>query len=421
MPSASDIREAWRTHPAYLIDRYGGQQGTRALVVVPAREAPMINRACQWLRDHRYELEPYISEQGYQWALEPEAYELGTEAFWQIRALQQLASFRDSEARAGRVPTDTSGVAIRQSFVTKYDIMSPRYWKSSGIHFVIMPHGYFDFSMLIWEAFARWCRHTPDGPLWNGATTMVPDGLSNAGDPWLLEAIARQIAQPARDVDIKQVDAAGAIARAVPAFSTAVGLYDVDESEPFVKDVSYTLADFVMGHEMGHRAAGHVHVSQPESAYLANETDADGRGFDFFSASWGWRAEIIASAPFDDVGQPILGQLVFLHTTRLRGVLSMAVKARSEAVRGTSVKRLGPGWRPVDEDRARRLTAKGISYLHNVLAMGVAVPDETITRLGAFAANVGRYAEHIISTVDSIPADDFRQALDITDRLAEPI
>lgn len=419
--SPKAILAAWRQHPARHLDTYGSDPRTRARAFDPAVEAHQIQRACNWLREQWGEIGRTPAANAYLWALEPEVYELGTEALWQVRALQQLSSWWNLQAAEGMPLTDGSGVVVRQTLVTGYDQMSPRYMPRDGIHFVVLPQAYFDFSMLIWQSFVHWCgsRRPEDG--W-GAVTSVPQRPDpDQPDPWLLEAIARQVAQPARDVDIDQEDAASAIAQHVPFFVSAVGVPFVDEANVLLRDASYLLADFAIAHEMGHRLAGHSKSSGNE-AYLEREVEADGWGAILFRASWGWRAEVLAGAPFDDALQLDLGQLVFVQTTRLRGLLAQAVRSQASPA---GPRGLAPFWGDVERERARRLEARAALGRRTLVDLGGDVSQDAVRRLDALTRNLNDFTDYVLRICASIPEADLDKAIEIarslgSDRPAPP-
>ena len=272
-----------------------------------------------------------MNAQSYSWCTAPEAYSLATEAVWQARTLQFLSSLWNMEVQAGRTASDTSGVVIRQTFVTSYDLMSPRYKPCDGVHFVVLPLSYFDFAMLVWHAFGRWCclAHQDRETVWDAVTAAkIENDPASQPDGWVLEVIVRQIAEPARDLDVMLPDATGLIARHVPFFARAVGRAPTSKPGSFDAHVSYVLADFTIAHEIGHRIAGDTETAASGDAYLAQEVPADRWGFDLFRASFGWRSEILESAPFDDAGQIMLGPILFLHTMRLRGQMAAALRRR---------------------------------------------------------------------------------------------
>jgi hypothetical protein len=362
------ILEAWRSHPGNSLDTYGSDAEVRTRAADPQQQRPKIMVACQWLKDHWDAVGLYIKAQGYEWSLDAGTYELATEAYWQARAIQQLACMWEMERQAGRPARDTSGVVLRQNLVTRYDSMSPRYQPWEGIHFVTLTQAYFDFAHLVWSAFGHWCRLANPEPraIWDAVTAPIDLGPVIKDDPWLLELIARQLAEPARDFDIFKPDAAGLIAQTVPFFSRAAGIAPISEADPFIEHLSYLLADFSIAHELGHRMAGHIlPVGElSDNEYLAREVEADRWGFDLFRASWGWRAEIIASARFDNSAQPLLGQLIFFHTARLRAELAAALRLRTSAVRGRPSSGVGPAWRPLEEERAKLLLSRSTECLN---------------------------------------------------------
>jgi len=110
-----------------------------------------------------------------------------------------------------------------------------------------------------------------------------------------------------------------------------------------------------------------------------SEVVADRWAFDLFRASWGWRAEILEVAPFDEVGQQILGPILFFETARFRGELSAALRLRRRQLSGSAHGDRGPAWRSVDEERAWRLVGRTRDCLH-------------VDRLCALATNASRFA-----------------------------
>jgi hypothetical protein len=404
------IHRAWAMHPASYLDSYGRAEQVKRLLLDPEEQGPRIRQACTWIEAQRHELGPFIEAEGYGWALDPACYRLGTEAFWQARILQQMSSLWRLEAAAGRPMTMMADVVVRQTFVTRYNLMSPRYWPSQGIHFVVLPVAYFDFAALIWLSFATWCRSARPGAgcNWSVATSLIahPAPPSPGADPWLLGAIARYLAEAARDFDPDAPDAAAITARRSAFFSSAASDPEMDPADSFVADVLYALADFALAHELGHRAAAHLRP-ETEADYLAMELEADAWAFDFFRASWGWRAEVLAKAPFDDALQPLLGQLVFFHTTRLRGLMAQALARRAEAL-GLAFK--GLGWGEFEQKRAVRLAGAAAHTLDVLRQGGAQITEDALARFHHLAANLAGFSERMVAICSTIPDAEFRLA-----------
>lgn len=408
------IEAAWRTHPAGYLDSYGRADGVKRLLLDPEAQGPTIRQACAWIAAQHAELAPFIGAQGYGWTLDPSCYRLGTEAFWQARILQQMSALWRLETAAGRPATVMSHVVIRQTFVTRYNLMSPRHWPWQGIHFVVLPVAYFDFAALIWLSFAAWCRRgSPDAAgSWLAAASppsrAAPDQVD--ADPWLLGAMARYLAEAARDSDPDAPDAALLTAQRSAFFSRAARDPLVDPADSFVSDVLYILADFALAHELGHRAAAHA-PPRTEAEYMAAELEADAWAFDFFRASWGWRAEILANAPFEDTLQTLLGPLIFFHTTRMRGLMARALANRAEAL---GLAFTGLGWGEFEQQRALRLAGAGGHSLDVLRRGGARITRDGLGRLHGFARKLEGFSEHMVSLCSAVPEADFRLALNQT-------
>jgi hypothetical protein len=415
--TAQEILAAWRIHPLNLLDSYGSDPEIRARVIDAARERPRIEQTCQWLRDQWNELGIYIEAKHYDWMLAPESYELGTEAFWQVRTIQQLSSLDAMRAAGGMQPLNSCGVVIRQTFVTRYNSMSPRYRPWKGIHFIVFPQAFFDFAHMIWSSFATWCaRDRPAAfSLWGATTTQVPEFSQSPVNAWLLEVIARQIATPARDLDVQAANAAGLIAAQVPFFERAARGTPLPTDDPFLGHVAYLLADFTVAHELGHRAASHgLGISEREK--LAKELEADACGLDLFRASWGWRAEVVEGAPFDDALQPVVGHLVFFHTIRLRGLLAKAISVRAQQL-GLTFR--GIGWGDEEQQRAVEMSKLATAALQRTLSSGATVSADSLSRIGALASNLSLFGDHVVRSCLLIPEADLKAAIEIADDLGQ--
>lgn len=412
--TAEAIRRAWCTHPARHIDYYGAHPDVRAQIFEQPEQKQQIAAGCRWIKKHWAELGCSVVDLDYDWAKEPRAYELGTEAFWQARSLQQISSFCDIQASAGLTRSDAAGIVIRQSMVSNYNIMSPRYWPWEGIHFVVLPQAFFDFGTLIWLSFSHWCGSRVPADGWSSVTSLAGAGDCSRPDPWLVEAIARQVAEPARDYNADAPDAAAIIAREVPFFKTAIGLPAIDPGDTFIQNVSYLLADFSIAHEIGHRIAGHV-PPIADDEYLAKELEADNIGFDLFRASWGWRAEILEAAPFDDAMKAlVLGPLIFLQTMRLRGLMAQTL---SERAREAGLSAGQAAWGLFEHQRANRLSGSSARGLLTVQAAGAKVSEGELQALGAMAANLKRYGAYVVDACRAIQLDELRAASAIAENL----
>jgi hypothetical protein len=259
--NAPRIRGAWEAH-RLVIDAYGADTAARGLFVDPAVESPKIARVVAWLEQHRSHLEPFLRSFPYDWAFDGDAYEVGAEAHCQVQILQQLSALHGMYVGAGKQPPPMGDVVARRAFSTSYDMMSPRYWPKDGIHFIIIPHALSEWNNMLWWAMRLWCEDSATSPLdpWD-AVTHRPDAHPSdtpSPNPPLLELIARQLAEDAKDLDLFAPDAAGVLATELSSLEAASGLAWPEPITAFDEDIAYSLLDWVLSHELGHRLCSHM-------------------------------------------------------------------------------------------------------------------------------------------------------------------
>jgi hypothetical protein len=199
-------------------DAYGSAPGrpSSASTIKPPRR-PRSSSAIDWLYEHIEEFREFLSDHDYRWVFEPRAYGAGNEAYLQMRVLQQLSAlYRIYKGVGMRLPP-MGDVVVRGSLTSRYDMMSPRYLPRQGIHFIVVPIGFADWSQLAWWAVYCWCAggDATDVDPWLAVTSRrhssgVPAPEAEPS-PALLELIARHFADPAKDLEVDRTDAAAAL------------------------------------------------------------------------------------------------------------------------------------------------------------------------------------------------------------------
>jgi hypothetical protein len=419
--TAERIVSVWESL-RFPADAYGSAPGVLERIYDQAAEAPKIQSAIDWLYEHIEEFREFLSDHDYRWVFEPRAYGAGNEAYLQMRVLQQLSAlYRIYKGVGMRLPP-MGDVVVRGSLTSRYDMMSPRYLPRQGIHFIVVPIGFADWSQLAWWAVYCWCAggDATDVDPWLAVTSRrhssgVPAPEAEPS-PALLELIARHFADPAKDLEVDRTDAAAVIAAKLPSFRRAAGLRPPEELTAFDEDIGYVLFDWSLSHELGHRLAGHAEHAQPgDPGYLDAEQEADRLGFDLFRASWGWRSSLLERAPIDEAGRIFFGPLVFFHTARLQSILKAAVESKlGSEVPGACDARDGE-----QEQRARRWLETAVAWIQSLEGTSAAMSTETRGRIEAFAGNLTGFGEHVVAVVQKIPDDEIARISSIVGGLTK--
>lgn len=424
--SPRHIVSAWSERLSAGADPFLNNPALKAALLDPAREAPGITASVKHIEMLRKNHGSYFDNHDYDWSFSEDAYWFGAEANLQARALQQTACYWDGCREHGIDSLPTDFIVIRKSFASRFDLATPSYNTRGGMHFIVVPGGFHETALFLLTTLVE--RKSPllsRDDSWNAVFDL--DGFDfepDAPPAVLIEAIARAIADRAKDWDPNAPDAGDAIAHEVAYFRTDAPRLTERSLPKFVHDAAYALTDYAIAHEIGHRMDGDQainYLDQPEG-YLAQEKQADFNGFQLFAGSWGYRSEILKDAPLEDPGRILFGPLIFFVFSSLRwalvhGVLAKRIKTTADEALAARLQRERQVF-AAERQRAWAMIELFKPYAAYIAKRGQRLTTDDAEKLQRIGAATQSASTFIANAIDAIPETDFTEACAVADKLA---
>lgn len=346
----------------------------------------------------------FFKEYNYEWAFDANVWRKSLEANFQARAFQQLSSLWSLPNKPNNL--DFSNVVLRYTFASNVDPCTPNYITYEDISFLRMPYSFSEMVMLFTRAFSDLVKCNAD--VWE--FTLPNDDYVS---PYIKQILLRHLTDDNFHSSDPGENPADTVKRESGWFSDATkGTKKQDNLEILL---SYSLIDFAIAHELGHRLLCHKHN---ENDYLFRDQDkeieADRLGFTLYATSWGWRDEIIAENLLSEGARILVGPLIFHMFNEWYMTLKTAILLlKKNSNIATSAKYSTQLKSDVSENKKRFIQNMKLvnKYEQSILARGYKFSQTDRKAFTSLATSMAKFNESLVLSVQSIPGHDFHLAL----------
>lgn len=390
------------------LDPVAGDAAAEALLYNPPEEAAAIQANIEGLTRVRDAYPQFFETYAYEWAFAPSVYRRAMEANLQTRALQLLASLH---ANPHTPPAfDFGNVIVRHTFQTSTEPGTPLHLPFQGRHLIVSPFSFQEFVLLFCRALIDSTAGLTGG--WDAFTQF--EAFDDRVSPFLRQALLRSLTSDAFHPGFAGETPMDRVKRESAWFADAAEAGEVDDA--IETPLTFSLIDFALAHEIGHALHRHDGLKREADLRLTMEQDADVMGFALYSASWGWRDELLDRCPLNQGPRILLGPLIFHLFIKWHVALRQGLEFRSLTSGQTpSGRRIDQLRREASDSHARTDIAfqQVGAYEAQIRANGAVMTAEDAALFSGIARAGAAFTLHIFRSVQSIPEDDFALARQI--------
>lgn len=419
-----EVRSLRQQRSFPLGDLYGAV-GAADLVAARESQVAKIEEQCADIRKWLGILPSEIASH-YGWAVDPDSYNLASEASWQRRLITML-TFWAKTVSEKELRGKVENIVVVQSFITKFGLVTPRtsVVREGQTGVIDVPSGFLEFALWMYVGFRCWCARDTDS--WQ---TLAEKGWAVIRGPVIgerdfptnhvttLEMLARVLAEEARDQDLYGPNIALAIREKVPYFAGPTGDLDANGLLPIERDMAYMLMEFVLAHELGHVISGH-HQSPENTAgsktehaaarYMSRETEADLTGLRLLELTAPTRNLPLTEQATTNTIQALFGLILF--EIFLRCHLSLITLVQDHSTR--LLARTGGGRRQdwlTEEQWRLKSTENNLRQISNAVGTTDPIGRQFVD---VVQSNGIAYATHLATSIEKLPDQDFIAAMGI--------
>lgn len=321
----SNIEKYWEiANQSYSFDPVYGDEIATGFLYDRPEDAEALSDNIAGMEMVKSKYPEFFSAFDYEWAFQKKAWRKPLEANFQARLFQMMGAFWRVSKEIRHY--DYSNVVARYTFESSTENATPFHTAIDSCHFIVSPFSFNEFLMLLTRSFIDSLHG--DGT-WNSISSF--SGLKREISPFLRQAILRHITTEAFHSSFPGDSPLEIVKSKSVWFSSASDEGKVCES--LETALTYSITDFALAHELGHRLLEHSGKSVVSDLRLKKELEADNLAYSIFVASWGWRDEILDDCPFSPGARVMMGPVMFHMFISWVRALRVAVAKRTESIK----------------------------------------------------------------------------------------
>lgn len=248
-----------------------------------------------------------LEDIGYAFCLERTLWRSGIESVLQARVLQQILRW----SALASADCDSFGCpVVRHTFYARMDYATPSLRKNRDVNFIVIPSAYQELLMLSASATKQMLRSAGIVEFWSCLGDLPSQHIVEREVPQAFRRlVARIITSEAFDTLSTEQSPLSSLSDAGEWFSH---VDEIEETSAPEATLIYSAQDYALSHELGHCLCPSEGLP-----YLESEQVADIAGLRLFTASWGWRDEILEECPLGQGARILLGPLFFFFSAAL--------------------------------------------------------------------------------------------------------
>jgi hypothetical protein len=403
----SEIEKCWEiANLRYSIDPVYGDEVATSLLYNRPEDAAVITDNIAGMEIVKSKYPEFFAAFDYEWAFQDKIWRKPLEANFQARLFQMMGAFRKVSIDSRHY--NYNNVVARYTFESSSENATPFHTAIDSCHFIVSPFSFNEFLMLLTRSFID--SFHGDGT-WNSLSSFT--GLKRKISPFLRQAILRHITTEAFHSSFPGDSPLEIVKSKSTWFSSASDEGKVCES--FETALTYSITDFALAHELGHRLLEHSGKSVLSDLRLKKELEADNLAYSIFVASWGWRDEILDDCPFSPGARVMMGPVMFHMFISWIRTLRVAVAERTESIKKNSTSDEIDEHMEEETERLKATLKQMGEYETSLRDLNFKFEDNDAPIFSSLINCTAHFKDYIHYAVNQIPEADFKIAVESSD------
>ena len=254
----------------------------------------------------------FFEKCGYEWSTDPKLYRLAAEVDFQVRLIELLSSFWNTQNESQRMTFNYEEIVVREPVISRIAGNTPRVIEINGIAFILVPLGWLDF--MHFALFGA--RQLFVGNKQLALAAVLESFARMLADQVIYEFMSSNYSFDLPDVHpailtLIRKDIAKEIKLSVAEFNGALGDVPDDGLPDIWADLAYMTLNFVLSHETAHV----IYKEHRKGTLTVNEYRADRLGFEIFENSRIWENRLFSDLELSVPGFSVLASNAFIFSS----------------------------------------------------------------------------------------------------------